>query len=632
MKKFVSVILTMCLTCIMCVTGQPMSVRADTSEPFAINECQDISQIDTTKIGSYAKIAQEIIDEGKGSPYYNKNYAFTLSKPAYVAVCVYSVVATDYSNLGNIVYSVTSAPSGMAPVTGSSVNTVSKKSTSTQYLLLNPGTYYVHVELADDSCQSEACGYFKIGVLAQYLDVTMGNITKGVASPVTPNATSAPATGAFTATQRELWYSFYLAQNSYVNINTMTDNAWHKDIGKIVAGACATTLMDGNGKEYAFWNIPQQYGKEYTKAGIYLEKGTYYVRILGNNYYAFNNADLNAIDYDNGGIENKLYEGNSVTKGAIRCGGSVQLSVTASVAPPITLKAPSNLKASRLSNTSFKCTWNKVTGAEGYIIKYSTSAAFSKSKTKTATIAASSNACTISQGVKSGSKYYVKIYAFRKGYNNKQVNSAEIRATVNLTAPEVRISKPTGLKTSNITDKHCTFSYKSVKNAGGYQVQLSKVKTFKGAKIQSNDKYTVFAMNTLDKNTVYYWRVRAWRYKNSNKNTKVYSAWSSTAKVTTAGIASPTGVTVSNAKGYKALVKFKGVKGAEAYQIYISTDKNFKKGVIKSGNIKKTSYTSKKLTKGKTYYVKVRAWKYTNKKAKKTANSSWVTKTVKITK
>lgn len=636
MKKLIGAVLTICFTCIMCAIGQPMSVRADTSESLVVNECQDISRVDTTKIGSYAKIAQEIIDEGKGSPYYNKNYAFTLSKPAYVAVCVYSVVATDYSNLGNIVYSVTNAPSGVAPVTGSSANTVSKKSTSTQYLLLNPGTYYVHVELADDSCQSEAYGYFRVGVLAQYLDVTMGNTTKAMASPVTLNATSTPATGAFTATQRELWYSFYLAQNSYVNINTMTDNVWHKDIGKVVAGACATTLMDGNGKEYAFWNTPQQYGKEYTEGDIYLEKGTYYVRLLGNNYYSFDNSNFDVIGDDNYSVTDVIKEGLSVAKGAIRCGGNVRISITASVAPPITVQIPSDFKAERINNTSFKCLWNEVMNADGYVIEYSTSKSFERSKTTTKTnIAAGNREYIVSQQLKPGTIYYVRMRAKRIGYNGDYVYGPWVQEKVNLSAPILEVKKPSGLKVSNITTDSCSCSYSSVVEADGYQLQCATSSKFTGAVSKNYKNYTYFRLTKLKQGFTYYCRVRAWRYIDSSHTTKKYSAWSNfkkiRAKAKVEKLSSPTKLSVSNVKINKIVVKFKNVKKADYYQIYISTDKKFKKNVMKNMT-KKTNFTSKKLKLGKTYYVKVRACSYTDKRKKHVVYSPWVTKKIRIQK
>ena len=63
-----------------------------------------------------------------------------------------------------------------------------------------------------------------------------------------------------------------------------------------------------------------------------------------------------------------------------------------------------------------------------------------------------------------------------------------------------------------------------------------------------------------------------------------------------------------NSKSKKIIVKYKKSSGAKGYEISYSTDKKFKKSVTKKTSTK-TSYTISKLKKGKTYYVRVRAYK-----------------------
>ena len=60
--------------------------------------------------------------------------------------------------------------------------------------------------------------------------------------------------------------------------------------------------------------------------------------------------------------------------------------------------------------------------------------------------------------------------------------------------------------------------------------------------------------------------------------------------------------------GRKAKVTVQKVDGAAGYQIVYSTDKQFKKECKESNNIRHIK-TLGKLAKGKTYYVKVRAYK-----------------------
>ena len=84
---------------------------------------------------------------------------------------------------------------------------------------------------------------------------------------------------------------------------------------------------------------------------------------------------------------------------------------------------------------------------------------------------------------------------------------------------------------------------------------------------------------------------------------------------------------MKNSKKKTATVSFKDSQDAK-YQLQYSTDKKFKKNV-KTKTLTKMSYTVKNLKKGKTYYVRVRAYKTVNGKE---VYSNWVTKKVKIKK
>ena len=89
---------------------------------------------------------------------------------------------------------------------------------------------------------------------------------------------------------------------------------------------------------------------------------------------------------------------------------------------------------------------------------------------------------------------------------------------------------------------------------------------------------------------------------------------------------------LSNVKGKKAQVTYNKVSNAKGYEIQYSTDKKFKKGVkVKKANAKTTKVTLTKLTKGKKYYVRVRAYRVDEDDNR--VNGSWSeAKSVKITK
>lgn len=84
--------------------------------------------------------------------------------------------------------------------------------------------------------------------------------------------------------------------------------------------------------------------------------------------------------------------------------------------------------------------------------------------------------------------------------------------------------------------------------------------------------------------------------------------------------------TSAKAKTTSATIKFKKVSDAVSYEVQCSTSKKFTKA--KTLTTKKTSYTVKKLKKGKKYYVRVRAKKLNL--IEEDVYSKWVKKSFKI--
>ena len=112
--------------------------------------------------------------------------------------------------------------------------------------------------------------------------------------------------------------------------------------------------------------------------------------------------------------------------------------------------------------------------------------------------------------------------------------------------------------------------------------------------------------------------------KNANKNYTLYAKWEKvTVKKTQISSA-------KNSRSKQLLLKYKKVQGAKGYEISYSTDKKFKKGVTKK-TTGKTSYTIKGLKKGKTYYVRIRAYQV-DSTGKKVYGKYSSVKKVKITK
>ncbi len=88
------------------------------------------------------------------------------------------------------------------------------------------------------------------------------------------------------------------------------------------------------------------------------------------------------------------------------------------------------------------------------------------------------------------------------------------------------------------------------------------------------------------------------------KDTTIYAHWKKVAKP-----AKVKKLTLKNSAKKTMQVSFKKVKGADGYQITYSAGKKFPKKSTKSVSVTKVKKAVKNLKKGKTYYVKVRAYK-----------------------
>lgn len=97
--------------------------------------------------------------------------------------------------------------------------------------------------------------------------------------------------------------------------------------------------------------------------------------------------------------------------------------------------------------------------------------------------------------------------------------------------------------------------------------------------------------------------------QSSEKDITLYAKWN---KVT---VKKASIKKITNISGKKAKINISKVSGAKGYKILYSADKKMKKNV-KAANVKKTNATLTKLKKGKTYYVKVCAYKIDSKGSK----------------
>ena len=183
------------------------------------------------------------------------------------------------------------------------------------------------------------------------------------------------------------------------------------------------------------------------------------------------------------------------------------------------------------------------------------------------------------------------------------------------------------LTLSNITKTNFTYSANAVKmswnkvsGATGYRVYKYNTSTKKWQTV-ANTKNTSYTFNKLKSGTTYKFTVRAYRTEGGKTYlSPKYSTFTTSTNPATVNFKLSAG-------SKKATVKWSKVTGATGYKVYYKTSKNGSWKCLKTANNKTTSYTKTGLTKGKTYYFTVKAYRTVGGK---TYNGSYVAKSVKV--
>lgn len=198
-------------------------------------------------------------------------------------------------------------------------------------------------------------------------------------------------------------------------------------------------------------------------------------------------------------------------KGINSCIGSQTKKFVIKLGTPKDVKV--NLRASKTSGyNDVKVTWDKVTGASSYRVYYKKS---SDDSYKYKKVSKGSTTSKILYGLKSGTKYNVKVIAYTSSGKKSSYSSVKSIYT---------LKKVTQYKVKKYSSTKVKISWANINGETGYQISRSTKKT--GTNVVATVKSTTAKSKILTvpkKGKTYYYKVRAYKLVNG---VKVCGPWS----------------------------------------------------------------------------------------------------------
>ena len=201
-----------------------------------------------------------------------------------------------------------------------------------------------------------------------------------------------------------------------------------------------------------------------------------------------------------------------------------------------------------------------------------------------------------------------KVGVYKVVYQVEDSVGSTVKKEIKVTIYELSVPKAS-VKSNTYNSNKITWS--KVSGANGYEVYRSTSKngTYKSIKTITSGSTVSYTNTSLATGTTYYYKVRAYRTVNGKK---VYSNYSGVVSAKPA-LSNPSLTLTAGTK--KATVKWKKISGSSGYEVYRASSKSGKYTKVKTITKGSTvSYTNSSLTKNKTYYYKVRAYRLVNGK------------------
>lgn len=260
-----------------------------------------------------------------------------------------------------------------------------------------------------------------------------------------------------------------------------------------------------------------------------------------------------------------------------------------------------NIVVNSNSYNSIKIEWKNVDDVDGYEVYRATSELGTYSLRKTVT--KDSKLRYINTSVTTGKTYYYKIRAY-KIINDKKIYGQYSEIVSGKAVPATPIATAVS-KTYNSNQ----VKWNQVAGANGYEVYraTSENGTYSLRKTITANSSRIYTNTSLTTGKTYYYKVRAYKIVNGNK---IYGEFSTV--VSAEPMLATPAVTLTT-KSKAITVKWTKITGSNGYEVYRATSQNGTYSLTKTISSNSTlSYTNTKLTTGKTYYYKVRAYRVVN--------------------
>ncbi len=184
-------------------------------------------------------------------------------------------------------------------------------------------------------------------------------------------------------------------------------------------------------------------------------------------------------------------------------------SYSASAKVTVSAPTPTGVKVTKNSNTSATIKWNRVAGANGYIITMATSKNGKYSTIKTIT-----NASTVSfkkTGLEVGGEYFFKVWSYITVSGKKVYSPASGAVSVSMS-----VASPDNVVAKKASDNSVKLTWDRVNAADGYVITMSTKANGKYSTIKTitNSSTEVYTKYNLVKGNTYYFKV--WSYVTVN--------------------------------------------------------------------------------------------------------------------